>query len=86
MCEKTFGKNHELETHMEEHMAEKKFKCDDCDKSFYLEWRLRKHKSVHLLQRKMCRFFSSNEECPFEKIGCKFKHEHEPSYVIDRLR
>jgi hypothetical protein len=40
--------------------------------------------SLFLVQTKKCRFFSSNDECPFQKIGCKFKLEDDPSNDIDR--
>ena len=39
LCTKTFHRNCELELHMEEHEKEKEFKCDVCDKGFYLQWR-----------------------------------------------
>ena len=74
-CDQTFGNNHELETHVEEHKAQKNFKCEVCDKGFYLQWRLQKHKSVHLETTKKCHFYTSKRTCPFELIGCKFKHE-----------
>ena len=75
ICEKMFQKNHQLETHMDEHKVEKKYKCDICRKSFYLEWRMNKHKSVHLESTRMCKYFGMKEVCPFEQVGCKFKHE-----------
>ena len=77
-CEKVFENNYELETHVVEHRAEKNFSCEVCNKGFYLQWRLEKHKSVHNKTTKVCHFFASNRICPFEPIGCKFRHD-EPS-------
>ena len=34
-----------------------------------------KHKRVHSDTVKPCKYFSSKLKCPFESIGCKFKHE-----------
>ena len=48
LCEGTFSKNSEFETHMvEEHTVEKSFECQFCGKTFLLEWRLKKHKLIH---------------------------------------
>jgi uncharacterized C2H2 Zn-finger protein len=85
ICDKTFLKNHELEEHMEEHAEEKKFKCEVCHKEFYLEWRLKKHGSVHSDQTKICQNFSRGVQCPFELVGCKFKHEHHTTDTIETL-
>ena len=84
-CDESFSQNYELEKHMEEHDVEKEFKCDVCGKHFFLQWRLKKHLNVHLEQTRTCRFFLSNKHCPFELIGCKFKHESEP-LVTDDVR
>ena len=27
----------------------------------------------------ICKFFTKNQHCPYEEIGCKFSHEHKPS-------
>ena len=77
-CDKVFQNNYELETHVEEHQAKKNFSCEVCNKGFYLQWRLEKHKNVHMENTKACHFFKSNRICPFEPIGCKFRHD-EPS-------
>ena len=40
-------------------------------------WRLRKHKRLHTqMFTKTCKYFEGNKACPFEVLGCKFKHEH----------
>ena len=75
LCDQTFSKNSELETHVEVHQVRKNFKCDVCDKEFYLEWRLQKHMSVHNENTKYCNYFVNRMKCPFEPIGCKFRHE-----------
>ena len=60
---------------MEAHQAEKKFNCDVCDKSFVLEWRYKKHVSMHTdMNVKSCHFFKNRIKCPYELIGCMFKH------------
>ena len=40
--------NVDLEIHMNLHSKPKMFKCDLCEKTFHLEWRLTKHISGHL--------------------------------------
>ena len=46
-----------------------------CNKDFYLKWRLEKHISVHSENTRVCHYFSHKQKCPFEQIGCKFRHE-----------
>ena len=74
-CDKTFLHNHELETHIEEHKIQKSFSCEVCQKDFYLQWRLEKHKNMHEETTKLCHFFTNKKLCPFDRIGCKFRHE-----------
>lgn len=83
ICDDSFSQNCELEEHMEEHDVEKEFKCNVCEKDFYLQWRLKKHLDVHSEQTRMCRFFLSNTHCPFDLIGCKFKHENKTLVTDD---
>jgi hypothetical protein len=59
--------------------VENEFKCEVCDKEFYLEWRLIKHMSVHSDRTKPCKYDSRNMPCPFDIIGCKFKHAFKDS-------
>ena len=41
LCDEKFGKNCELEKHMNtEHNAPKEFSCNICSKTCYLKWRL----------------------------------------------
>ena len=78
-CDQTFSYNHELEVHVKEHGVENEFKCEVCNKEFYLEWRLKKHMAVHSHQTKLCKYFSRKMPCPFDIIACKFKHESKPT-------
>ena len=82
-CEKTFSKNCELERHIIDHHDYKPFDCEKCGKTFVLRWRLRKHLSGHETQT-LCHYFNNDKECPFEKIGCKFRHELSPSCNLNR--
>ena len=74
-CERTFSSKYELETHADQHGLHKNFKCDTCDKHFYLEWRLNKHTHVHHENTKYCHYFSSQKTCPFEAVGCMYRHD-----------
>jgi DNA-directed RNA polymerase subunit RPC12/RpoP len=74
-CAKTFSKACELEEHMEEHEKPKDFKCETCGKEFFLEWRLKKHANNHSGNSRRCKYVENKAECPFERIGCMFKHE-----------
>ena len=75
LCEKKFEKNSELENHLDaDHGETKKFKCDLCDMSFILKWRLNKHVEGHK-ETRICHYFNNNEKCPFVKVGCKFVHK-----------
>ena len=77
ICGETFRQNYELETHMMIHGEAETFNCNICGKVFHLKWRLKKHMSVHLTS-KYCHYFNNQKECPFEAIGCKFRHEQSP--------
>ena len=74
ICDKIFDQNCDYEKHMEEHQIEKKYKCDKCGKMFHLEWRLRKHLTIHNENGKYCHYFNNQKQCPFEEIGCKLLH------------
>ena len=80
ICGDTFSKNHELEEHMlNTHKEVKQFSCDQCDMSFVLQWRLKKHVKEHQqLYRRRCHYYNNNKDCPFSKIGCKFIHDIAP--------
>ena len=75
VCEETFGFTFELEIHLKKHEVET-FKCDKCEKTFYLKWRLQKHEKAHdLVDLKFCHYFNNNKPCPFEEVGCMFRHD-----------
>ena len=74
-CDLIFRESWQYEMHLESHNKTKENKCEVCGKEFYLEWRYRQHVNTHTnpLVRK-CHFFNNNKECPYEIVGCKFKH------------
>ena len=59
---------------MKKHEGIKKFKCEECEKEFHIEWRLKRHKEVHDIKTKKCHYFNNAKTCPYEEIGCKFAH------------
>ena len=74
-CDKTFAVRYQLENHMKEHMAIKEYKCEQCNLGFFLKWRLNKHVKGHsTIEQKFCHYFNNEKNCPFEEMGCKFKH------------
>ena len=74
-CEEIFEKNAELEQHIRENHEENvKYKCDKCEKSFVLRWRLKKHREGHDMISKTCHYYNNKHICPFEIIGCMFDH------------
>ena len=73
-CNKEFTRNSDLEKHLEEHKNIKEFKCDKCGKEFFLKWRLSKHEEIHHENSKFCHFFNNGKVCPYEDIGCMYKH------------
>jgi hypothetical protein len=75
-CDETFEARWILEVHMKDHEARKEFKCEICNKEFFLKWRLNQHKRGHdENERRFCHYFNNNKTCPYEEIGCKFRHE-----------
>ena len=75
-CDSTFKLKSELEVHIKSwHQEEKGFECEECGKSFVLEWRLRKHMNLHTaIDIKACHYFNNDIKCPFENLGCMFAH------------
>ena len=75
-CDDRFDKNSDLEVHIKaHHNTVETFKCDQCGKSFVLEWRLRKHQGIHKEGKiKKCHYFNNQKNCPFEELGCMFEH------------
>ena len=73
---KVLTKNCHLKDHVREnHKAIEKYKCDKCDKTFLLKWRLRKHREGHEKNSKKCHYFNNNLICCNDKIGCMFDHK-----------
>ena len=81
MCEQTFPKICELETHIMDSHEYKPFECTKCDKTFVLKWRLTKHRSGHETEF-FCHYYNNEKECPFDKVGCKFRHEISPFCML----
>ena len=75
MCEYACSEWYEMEKHMlAMHSVNKNFKCNRCEKSFVTEWRLKKHMQMHDKQTKFCHYFNNGKPCPYEDIGCMYKH------------
>ena len=81
-CTKDFSKNNFFEVHIKtEHEEAEKFKCEICEMTFVLEWRLKKHRNIHTEQAtnmKFCHYYNNNKTCPFSDLGCIFRHEDYP--------
>ena len=75
-CEEIFDKNSDLEEHIRtKHEQVETYKCEKCDKTFVLKWRLNKHQDMHVSSTtKKCHYFNNNKPFPYEKIGCMFDH------------
>ena len=76
-CDKTFDARWKLESHLQiQHETRKMFKCDHCKKEFLLKWRLNQHVRGHKeMNKKFCHYFNNDQICPFDDIGCKFRHD-----------
>ena len=76
VCEEAFEKNSDLELHLKNMHGEKEnHECDQCGKTFVLEWRLKKHMGIHYsAEIKGCHYFNNAKKCPYENIGCMFSH------------
>ena len=77
-CDETFTESWKMEEHLEHHGNERPFKCSICEKGFYMKWRMEKHTRDHRVDIKFCHYFNNDKPCPYDKIGCKFKHEISP--------
>ena len=74
-CDSSFHESWEYEVHLESNSKAKDKKCDVCGKEFFLEWRFKQHMNVHHNPYvKSCHYYNNNKVCPFEPVGCKFKH------------
>ena len=84
-CDDIFDQTYKLEKHLEKH-KNKEFKCEQCEKQFHLEWRLKKHQISHELKTmKNCHYFNNEKPCPFEEIGCMFRHEKSDKCKFNKL-
>ena len=60
---------------MKTHDEIETFKYELCDKTFFLEWRLRQHMIGHQNPNLVkCHYFNNGKCCPYEELGCKFDH------------
>ena len=77
-CDEKFDSHSSIEMHLKNLNVTKQFKCSECEMSLHTKWRLNKHKKMHQSSSKIrkCHFFNSGKICPFEQLGCKFKHEY----------
>ena len=74
-CDEDFNVKWKLELHMQTHENVEHLKCSDCDKTFLLKWRLMRHKRLHEnVKIKCCHYFNNEKLCPYETLGCKFRH------------
>ena len=74
-CDKEFDFSWKLEIHLKSHEQVEQIKCDKCDKTFSLKWRLIQHVKMHENSEiRKCHYFNNQKNCPFEEIGCMFKH------------
>ena len=74
-CEISFSESWIYEKHLKTHNEATSFECTECEKKFYLKWRFSQHMKVHSSPKvKHCHYFNNNKICPFEEVGCKFKH------------
>ena len=76
-CSDRFKNISELEKHIKgKHAEYDTFECETCGKKFVTKFRFEKHEQMHLsLVINNCHYFRRNKPCPFEELGCKFRHE-----------
>ena len=75
VCSELFNFIFELEHHLKKHQEVKTYKCEICDKTFCMKWRLKKHQEAHdKTDLKFCHYFNNKKVCPYDDIGCMFKH------------
>ena len=78
-CSESFKRISDLENHIKSrHEDYKTFQCDHCCKNFVTNWRLEKHKKMHYQTHvKKCQQYTRREYCPYNELGCKFRHEED---------
>ena len=84
VCETSFDKNSDLEVHIKMcHESIAQHPCDLCGKTFVMKWRLNKHIEAHRNKsQKHCHYFNNDKSCPFEEIGCKFRHQNSDKCIF----
>ena len=80
ICKNIFSKTSDLEKHISSiHEEKENYKCNHCEKSFVLNWRLMKHQNVHSSTNiKNCHYHNNKKTCPYDEIGCMFQHSMSP--------
>ena len=78
LCKLTFVESWKMEEHLKSHVDADINKCSICEKEFVVKWRLDKHVLSHTQNNKYCHCFNNGTICPFQNIGCKFRHEDAP--------
>ena len=72
------------EVGMKSHEEIEPFKCNKCEKEFYVLWRLKKHMEGHTETQKYCHYYNNQDVCPYSEISCKFKHEDSSKCRFDK--
>ena len=77
ICDYRFRNFSDLELHIKDkHIHYQGNDCEKCGKTFVTAWRLKKHMRIHAQNfTKSCKYFKGNVVCPFEELGCKFRHD-----------
>ena len=69
---------------MKSHIEITPLRCNICEKQFYVQWRMKKHISSHLEQSKFCHYYNNGKFCPYEELGCRFKHSDSRQCKYDK--
>ena len=77
LCDKRFRIISDLETHIKmSHEDYESYNCHHCKKEFVTKWRLQKHARIQSsIKTRQCKYFKSQTKCPYDELGCKFRHE-----------
>merc|ERR1711954_447519 len=71
------------------HATENILNCDNCDKTFRSEIRLKIHKNVHQSKRviRFCHYYNNNKFCPYEYSEfCKYHNKCHKNSVSSGIR
>ena len=74
-CDETFDECWKLEKHLKLHESARTFNCKVCGKEFHTKWRMEKHTESHSKVGKFCHYFNNGKACPYDDLGCMFRHE-----------